>query len=118
MSNVLHNKKAYEEGKELMQTDGSDLVELKSSKKKKLTAAEKRNKEATKADKQQFYSELLGYRLARESEGKNIKLVHMKYVYRDYFGVWPHGLDLVPTAPTANTVKFMTHRNIKQARAR
>jgi superfamily II DNA or RNA helicase len=114
----IDNKKAYEEGKELMQTDGSDLVELKSSKKKKLTPAEKRNKEATKADKQQFYSELIGYKLGRESKGAKVEMSRMDSVYKRYFGVWPKGINPVPTAPTVATVKYITGVNITNSKRR
>lgn len=66
---------------------------------------------ATMAEKQQFYSELLGLAAMRKySEGR------CAHIYRDRFGVWPNGLDRMACEPSKETKSFVQSRNIAFAK--
>jgi superfamily II DNA or RNA helicase len=66
---------------------------------------------ATMAEKQQFYSELLGYQSMKGwSDGR------VAHVYRDKYGVWPNSLTRLACEPSAETKKFIQSRNIAYAK--
>jgi DNA repair protein RadD len=68
---------------------------------------------ARKDDKQIFYSELLFI-----ANQRNYNPNWASHTYRDRFGVWPRGLIDTPVPPSINTMKWITHRQIKWARKR
>lgn len=72
----------------------------------------KRSK-ATLADKQKFYSEVLGYARAR---GKQRGWV--AHTYRRKFDVWPKGMAEVALPPSAETLGYIRHLNIAYARSK
>ena len=76
-----------------------ELVELVASKK------------VAKDDKQMFYSEMLYI-----AEKRNYNPNWASHVYRDKFGVWPRNLHDTAIPPSINTMKWITHRQIKFAR--
>lgn len=76
-----------------------ELVELVASKK------------VAKDDKQMFYSEML-YIAEKRKYNPN----WASHVYRDKFGVWPRNLHDTAIPPSINTMKWITHRQIKFAR--
>lgn len=84
-------------------------VEVRDGELVKLT----KGKKATKADKQDFYSQLLAIAAA-----KGYQKGWVSRVYKDYFGVWPTGLDQCATEPTDTVKKFIVHRNIRQAKSK
>ncbi len=84
-----------------VQTRAGDLVPLKKKPK------------ASKMDKQEFYSQLLG--LAQEKGRQPGWVAHR---YRDYFGVWPRGMQDVPAAPGEAVLGFVKHLQIKAAKGK
>lgn len=84
-------------------TGDGELVKMERTKKPK----------ATMAEKQQFYSELLGLQNMRGySKGR------ISNIYREKFGVWPNGLDKVATEPSKETMSFVQSRNIAFAKGK
>jgi superfamily II DNA or RNA helicase len=66
---------------------------------------------ATMAEKQQFYSELLGYQSMKGwSDGR------VAHVYRDKYGVWPNSMTHLACEPSGETKKFIQSRNIAFAK--
>lgn len=66
---------------------------------------------ATMAEKQQFFSELLGLKAIRGySDGR------VANIYREKFGVWPNGLDRTACKPSRETKSFVQSRNIAYAK--
>lgn len=66
---------------------------------------------ATMAEKQQFFSELLGLKAMRGySDGR------ISNIYRERFGVWPNGLDRMACDPSKETKAFVQSRNIAYAK--
>ncbi|MCS0599336.1 DEAD/DEAH box helicase [Massilia agri] len=84
-----------------VQTRAGDLVPLKKKPK------------ASKIDRQEFYSQLLG--LAQEKGRQPGWVAHR---YRDYFGVWPRGLRDAPAAPGEAVLGFVKHLQIKAAKGK
>lgn len=66
---------------------------------------------AKKDDKQDFYSQLIY--IANE---KKYNPNWASHKYREKFGVWPRGLQEIPTPPTMTTMKWIQHRNIAWAK--
>lgn len=62
---------------------------------------------AVREDKQAFYSELIYI-----AEQKNYSPGWAKHKFKDKFGVWPRGLDEIPTLPSIKTVRWVKSRNI------
>ena len=54
----------------------------------------------TKEEKQNYYSELLGWQVMKRNEGKNYNDGFIARVYKDKFGAWPKSLDKKPKAPS------------------
>ncbi len=73
----------------------------------------KKKPKAKKMDKQEFYSQLLG--VAQEKGRQPGWVAHR---YRDYFGVWPRGMQNVPAAPTDEVQGFLRHLQIKAAKGK
>jgi superfamily II DNA or RNA helicase len=66
---------------------------------------------ATMAEKQQFFSELLGLAAIRGySQGR------VSNIYREKFGVWPNGLDRNACEPSKETKTYVQSRNIAYAK--
>lgn len=76
-------------------THQADLQEVKREK-------SKANREATKEEKQQFYSELLGY---CQGSGKNPGMA--AHTYRSRFGVWPNAMKKTSAKPTLETLNYV-----------
>ena len=88
----------------MIETTDDDLVRIKGKEKKP---------KASKEDKQLFYSMALAW--------KNIKGYQRgwaAHTYRARFGVWPRGLEDRAIAPDQKFKGFITHLNIKKAKAR
>jgi superfamily II DNA or RNA helicase len=68
-------------------------------------------KKVAKDDKQMFYSEMLFI-----AQQRNYNPNWASHVYRDKFGVWPRNLKENAIPPSINTMKWITHRQIKFAR--
>jgi len=76
-----------------------------------LVKQERKKPKATMAEKQQFFSELLGQQAIKGwSDGR------VSHVYRDKFGVWPQGLERVACEPSKETKRFIQSRNIAYAK--
>lgn len=73
----------------------------------------KKKPKAPKMEKQEFYSQLLG--LAQEKGRQPGWVAHR---YRDYFGVWPRGMQDVPAAPSEAVLGFLKHLQIKAAKGK
>jgi superfamily II DNA or RNA helicase len=67
---------------------------------------------ATKMDKQAFYSQL---RWIADDHGYRDGWIAHKY--KEYFGVWPRGLEPIVAMPTPEVFSFLKHLQIKHARA-
>jgi superfamily II DNA or RNA helicase len=73
----------------------------------------KGKKKAPKMEKQAFYSQLLAYCSMRGySEG------WAAHAYRDYFDVWPKGLEKTAMEPTEEMNSWIKSRNIRNAKRR
>ncbi|WUR14723.1 DEAD/DEAH box helicase [[Empedobacter] haloabium] len=66
---------------------------------------------APKLEKQVVYSQLLA--LAQEKGRQPGWVAHR---YRDYFGVWPRGMEDVPAAPGKEVIGFLKHLQIRAAK--
>lgn len=73
--------------------------------------------EPTKADKQTFYSELLGWQKSQEMSGKKISDGRISHIYKEKWGVWPKGLDSKVMNPTLELTSFIRSRNIAYSKA-
>jgi superfamily II DNA or RNA helicase len=73
----------------------------------------KKKPKAQKMDKQEFYSQLLG--VAQEKGRQPGWVAHR---YRDYFGVWPRGMENVPAAPSEEVKGFLKHLQIRAAKGK
>lgn len=67
---------------------------------------------ATKMDKQAFYSQLIGI-----AEAKGYREGWIAHKYREYFGVWPRGLQDTAAEPTTEVTNFLKHLQIRHAKA-
>lgn len=77
-----------------------------------LVLLDRKKRKATKMDKQEFYSQLIGY-----ASTKGYREGWIAHKYREYFGVWPRGLDDVAAAPGDEVQKFLRHLQIRHAKA-
>lgn len=78
-----------------------------------LVKQERGAKKATQAEKQQFYSELLGYQSIKGySDGR------ISNIFREKFGVWPNAMQKVVCEPSAATKKYIQSRNIAYAKGK
>jgi superfamily II DNA or RNA helicase len=77
-----------------------------------LVLLDKRKTKATKMDKQAFYSQLLAI-----ASTKGYREGWISHKYREYFGVWPKGLEDVATEPTEEVRNFLKHLQIRHAKA-
>lgn len=73
----------------------------------------KKKPKAQKMDKQAFYSQLLG--VAQEKGRQPGWVAHR---YRDYFGIWPRGMENVPAAPGEEVKGFLKHLQIRAAKGK
>lgn len=85
-------------------THQADLQEIKKAKAKE-------NRVWTKEQKQQFYSELLGYCY---QHGKNVGTA--AHIYRERFGVWPNAMEKTVAEASKETENYVTSRNIAHAK--
>lgn len=84
-----------------VQTADGELVKQERGKKTK----------ATQAEKQQFYSELLGIQAMRGySDGR------IANIFREKFGVWPNAMQKVACEPSKDTKRYIQSRNIAYAK--
>lgn len=78
----------------------------------------KSKKEPTRAEKQRFYSELLGWQLSQKIHGKQVSDGRIAHIYKDKFGVWPKGLDSKMMTPSRELTSFIRSRNIAFAKSK
>jgi len=72
----------------------------------------------TKVDKQQLWSELVGYKIAQQFIGRHISDGWMSHTYRDITGVWPRGLrDDMSCEPSEATLGFIKYKQIAYAKS-
>jgi len=69
-------------------------------------------------EKQELYSELLGFQRERAAQGKPVSDGYISHTYRDRTGVWPKGLQRYPKVPSIETRNFIKHKNIKFAKGK
>lgn len=68
---------------------------------------------ATQPEKQQFYSELLGYQAMKGySDGRIANIFHER------FGVWPNAMQKLACEPSAETKRYIQSRNIAYAKGK
>ena len=72
-----------------------------------------KKRKASQEEKQELYSQFLG---VAEIEG--FKPGWAAHTHKEYFGVWPRGLDRVAKEPTEKAYSILTHLRIKASRAR
>lgn len=70
----------------------------------------------TMADKQQFYSELLGWQKERILHGKKASDGYIAHIYKSKFGVWPRLLDKKARGCTPSTRNYIRSRQIAYAK--
>lgn len=68
---------------------------------------------AERAEKQKFYSQLLGY---QEACGYSHGWTAHKY--KEKFGVWPRGLSETPVTPSPEVARWIKHQQIKYAKGK
>jgi superfamily II DNA or RNA helicase len=68
---------------------------------------------ATKMDKQDFYSQLIAI-----AEAKGYRDGWVAHKYREYFGVWPRGLQDLAAEPTKEVTDFLKHLQIRHAKSK
>ncbi len=71
----------------------------------------KKGKKPSKMDKQAFYSQLLAI-----AASKGYRDGWISHKYREYFGVWPRGLEDVAMEPTPEVHGFLRHLQIRHAK--
>jgi DNA repair protein RadD len=76
-----------------------------------------KKKEATKEDKQRWYSELKGWEKQQNMMGKNINPYQVNNIYKEKFGVYPRGLDDTAASPSREITGFITSRKIAYSKA-
>jgi len=69
-------------------------------------------RKASKMDKQQFFSQLIAI-----AEEKGYRKGWISHKYREYFGVWPCGLESTAAEPTKEVWDFLKHLQIRNAKA-
>jgi superfamily II DNA or RNA helicase len=69
-------------------------------------------RKAPKMEKQAFYSQLVAI-----AEAKGYRDGWIAHKYREYFGVWPRGLQDVAVEPTKAVYDFLKHLQIRHAKA-
>lgn len=69
-------------------------------------------RKAPKMEKQAFYSQLIAVAAA-----KGYRDGWIAHKYREYFGVWPRGLEDVAVQPTKAVYDFLKHLQIKHAKS-
>ena len=77
-----------------------------------LVLLDKRQTKATKIDKQAFYSQLLAI-----ASIKGYREGWISHKFREYFGVWPRGLDDVAAEPGVEVKNFLKHLQIRHAKS-
>ena len=77
-----------------------------------LAKVDLKGKKVTKFDKQQFYSELLGWQKERKWRGRDVSNGYLAHLYKHKFGVWPRSLENRPVQPSPSTINFIKHRQI------
>jgi superfamily II DNA or RNA helicase len=77
-----------------------------------LVLLDKRKTKATKMDKQAFYSQLLAI-----ASTKGYREGWISHKYREYFGVWPKGMEDVAAEPTEEVRNFLKHLQIRHAKS-
>lgn len=97
---------------------GEDVTTDETKKLKLLDKRGKSKKEVfTKEQKQQFYSELIGYKELKKLDGKFYPETWVGCKYRSKFGVWPSKLKHESLHPSKTTIGWVTHQNIKYAKS-
>jgi superfamily II DNA or RNA helicase len=69
-------------------------------------------KKAQKVEKQALYSQLIAI-----AESKGYKEGWISHKYKEYFGVWPRGLENIAAEPTKEVTDFLKHLQIRHAKA-
>lgn len=77
-----------------------------------LVLLDRQKTKATKMDKQAFYSQLLAI-----ASTKGYREGWIAHKYREYFGVWPRGLQDVAAEPTEEVRNFLKHLQIRHAKS-
>ena len=77
-----------------------------------LAKVDLKGKKVTKFDKQQFYSELLGWQKERKWRGRDVSDGYLAHLYKHKFGMWPRSLENRPVQPSPSTINFIKHRQI------
>jgi len=78
----------------------------------------KQKAKVTYEEKQNFYSEVLGYRKERANSGKCYSDGWVSNTYKKRFGVWPKGLKSTPTPPSPTTIGYIKAIQIAYAKGR
>ena len=76
-----------------------------------LVKQERKKPKATMAEKQQFFSELLGIQAMRGYSNGRIA-----NIFREKFGVWPNAMERVACEPSKETKRYIQSRNIAYAK--
>jgi len=78
----------------------------------------KLEKPVTQADKQRFYSELIGFWNEKRRDGKNWKTGWYSHMYKAKFGAYPRSLTEISLDPSKETRNFITSQFIRNAKRR
>lgn len=71
-----------------------------------------------KADKQAFWSELMGYKQLLRKQGKNYSDGYYSHKYKEKFGVWPRQLEDTPIKPSESTLGWIKAKQIAFAKSK
>lgn len=83
-----------------------------------LTKLKGKEAKVTMEDKQQAYSEFLGYQKERAISGKPVSDGYVSHLYKSRFGVWPKGLHKTPKVPSHSTRNYIKSRQIAFAKSK
>lgn len=73
---------------------------------------------ATMAEKTQFMSELRGYQVARQWEGKKCSDGYIAHLYKAKFGVWARNTGTLSAEPSESTLGYIKSRQIAFAKSK
>ena len=92
-----------------VETEKGDLIQIKGRPQKPRTTTD---------NKQQFWSELQGYREVLKSKGKNYADGWFAYKFKARFDEWPNGLNKVAAEPSPEMMGWIRSQNIAYAKSK
>jgi len=83
-----------------------------------LNAVSGKERTITKAEKQDFYSQLIGYQRERIAKGRPVSDGWVAHKYKAKFGAWPQSLSKSAKVPSGEVKSWITSQNIRYAKSK